>query len=408
MPQFSYMALDAGGSEIAGKLQADDMSAAALILRQRGLRVMELKQGGGPSGFLGQDNFSDWLASQRSVSNSALIFFFRQMSFMLRTGLPVAHALELAKAQLSGSRLNLTIRLMLKDIEAGQSLSSAMRKHKAVFPDMAVNLVVAGESSGDLHAIMERLAIHFDKKAALRAQMINAMIYPAVVVLAAIGVGTFMVVKIIPKFAQFLLGQGKPLPPSTQLLIDISAVVRANGLFIVGGLIVFITLVLLFYQTRTGRLWIDNILLRLPVIGSLLVTGSMAQMSWALSILLRSGVTVYDAMKITASLIGNRVYSDKLQEVSTKILEGRDIARSLSHPKIPPLVMQMIAVGESTGNLDHVLQELGVYYEKLLEIAIKRLSALIEPAMILVIGSMVGFVYYAFFQALFSLVSGGR
>jgi len=217
---------------------------------------------------------------------------------------------------------------------------------------------------------MERLAIHFDKKAALRAQMINAMIYPAVVVLAAIGVGTFMVVKIIPKFAQFLLGQGKALPPSTQMLIDISAVVRANGLLIVGGLIAFITR--------------------------------------ALSILLRSGATVYDAMKITASLIGNRVYADKLQAASVKILEGREISRSLSHPKIPPLVVQMIAVGESTGNLDHVLQELGVYYEKLLEIAIKRLSALIEPAMILVIGSMVGFVDYAFFQALFSLVSGGR
>ncbi len=239
-----------------------------------------------------------------------------------------------------------------------------MRKHKAVFPDMAVNLVVAGESSGDLGAIMERLAVHLDKKAALRAQMINAMIYPAVV--------------------------------------------RANGLFIVGGLIAFITLMLPLYQTRMGRLWIDHILLRIPVIGSLLVTGSMAQLSWALSILLLSGVTVYDAMKITASLIGNRVYSDKLQAASVKILEGREVSRSLSHRKIPPLVLQMIAVGESTGNLDNVLQELGVYYEKLLEIAIKRLSALIEPAMILVIGSMVGFVYYAFFQALFSLVSGGR
>lgn len=214
-----------------------------------------------------------------------------------------------------------------------------MRKHKAVFPDMAVNLVVAGESSGDLGAIMERLAVHFDKKAALRAQMINAMIYPAVV--------------------------------------------RANGLFIVSSLIAFITLVLPLYQTRMGRLWIDHILLR-------------------------SGVTVYDAMKITASLIGNRVYSDKLQEASVKILEGREVSRSLSHPKIPPLVAQMIAVGESTGNLDYVLQELGVYYEKLLEIAIKRLSALIEPAMILVIGSMVGFVYYALFQALFSRVSGGH
>jgi type II secretory pathway component PulF len=408
MAQFSYSALDAGGREVSGQLQADDINAAALILRQRGLRVMTLKPGRNASGFLGQENFSDWLASQRSVSNTSLIFFFRQMSFMLRTGLPVAQALELAKAQMSGSRLNLTLRLMLKDIEGGLSLSAAMRKHKAVFPDMAVNLVIAGESTGDLDAVMERLAVHLDKKAALRAQMINAMIYPTVVILAAIGVGTFMVVKIIPKFAQFLLGQGRPLPPSTQMLIDISSVVRANGLSIVSVLIACITLLLLFYRTRLGRLWIDHALLRIPVIGGLLITGSMAQMTWALSILLRSGVTVFEAMKITANLIRNRVYSDKLQETSAKILEGRDIAHSLAHPQIPPLVLQMIAVGESTGSLDSVLQELGLYYEKLLEIAIKRLSAMIEPAMILVIGGMVGFVYYAFFQALFSLVSGGR
>ncbi|WAR45178.1 type II secretion system F family protein [Methylomonas rapida] len=406
MPLFSYTALDSRGAEVTGRVQADDLATAAMMLRQRGLRLMELQAGGGRAGFLGQENFSDWLASQRSVGKAALIFFFRQMAFMLRAGLPVAQALELAQAQLADSRLNLTIRLMLKDIEAGQSLSSAMGKHKAVFPDMAVNLVVAGESSGELDAIMDRLAVHLDKKAALRAQMINAMIYPVIVILAAIGVGVFMVVKIIPKFAKFLLGKGKALPPSTQLLIDMSDYARLNGPFILGGLAALVVTVLLLYQTRPGRLWLDRILLRLPVMGNLLITGSMAQMTWALSILLRSGVTVFDSMKITANLLGNRVYSDKLMECSNKILEGWDIARSVDHPRIPPLVVQMIAVGESTGSLDNVLLELGIYYEKLLEIAIKRLSAMIEPAMILVIGSMVGFVYYAFFQALFSLVSG--
>lgn len=406
MRQFSYIALDDRGAEIAGHLQADDMDAATTILRQRGLRLLELKQGRGAGGFLGQANFSDWLASQRSVSASALIFFFRQMAFMLRAGLSVAHALELSQAQLSSPRLKLTLRLMLKDIEAGQSLSSTMRNHPVVFPDMAVNLVVAGESTGDLDEIMERLAIHLDKKAALRAQMINAMIYPSIVVLAAIVVGIFMVVSIIPKFAKFLLGKGKALPASTQMLVDISDYVRINGLWMLGSVAAFIIILLVLYQTRAGRLRIDQLLLRMPVIGDLLVTGSMAQMSWALSILLRSGVTVFDSLKITGNLLGNRVYADKLQEASSKILEGRDMAKSIDHPRIPALVTQMVAVGEGTGNLDGVLLELGIYYEKLLEIAIKRLAAMIEPAMILVIGGMVGFVYYAFFQALFSLVSG--
>jgi hypothetical protein len=146
-------------------------------------------------------------------------------------------------------------------------------------------------------------------------------------------------------------------------------------------------------------LWIDSLLLRFPVIGPLLTVGSMAQMTWALSTLLRSGVTVFDALKIVSNLINNRLYSNTLSAASTKILSGRDMASSIYHRRFPPLVLQMIAVGENTGSLDRVLQELGSYYEQLLENAIKRLSAMIEPAMILVIGSMVGFVYYAFFPS---------
>lgn len=407
MPLFSYTALTASGSELAGKQQATDINMAMRDLRERGLRVLEIKPARGQSGFLGQANFSDWLASQRSVSSSALIFFFRQMSFMLRAGLPVMQALELANVQVSSSRLKLTIRLMLKDIEAGHALSLAMKKHKDVFPKMAVNLVLAGENTGDLDAIMERLAVHLEKKAAVRAHMINAMIYPTIVVIAAIGVATFMVVKIIPKFADFLLAQGKVLPPSTQALIDISIYVRANGIFIIAAAIAFIIAIILIYQTKRGRYFIDSSVLRIPVIGAMLTTGAMAQMTWALSTLLSSGVTVYQALKVTADLMGNRVYSDKLNNASEKILTGKDMANSLQHRQIPVLVLQMIAVGERTGSLDRILQEMGAYYEQLLETAIKRLSAMIEPAMILLIGGMVGFVYYAFFQALFSLVSKG-
>ncbi|BCG62625.1 MAG: type IV pilus assembly protein PilC [Methyloprofundus sp.] len=407
MAYFSYVALNNMGTEVAGEVQADDLSAAMQSLRQRGFRVMELKEARGQQGFLGQANFSDWLASQRSVSAASMIFFFRQMAFMLAAGLSVSQALSLAQAQMTSSRLNLTLRLMQKDIESGHAMSVAMQKHKDVFPDIVVNLIVAGETTGDLGSIMERLAIHFEKRAALRAQMINAMIYPCFVVFAAIGVGVFMVVKIIPQFAKFLLGKGKALPPSTQMLIDLSDVIRADGLFIIALLIAIVIALLLFYQTRSGRLAIDMVLLRLPMMGPLQVKASMAQLSWALSILIRSGVTVFDAMKVTSQLLANRVYSDQLQVAAEKILQGQDISRSINHPQIPVLVVQMIAIGEGTGKLDEVLQELGTYYESLLSIAVKRLSAMIEPMMILVIGGMVGFVYYAFFQALFSLVGQG-
>lgn len=322
---------------------------------------------------------------------------------MLKAGLPIAEALELAKLQVTSSRLNLIVRLMLKDIHAGHALSYAMRKHGDIFPDMVVNLVIAAENTGELDVVMERMALHIEKKAALKSQTINAMIYPIVVVIAAIGVTGFMVTSIVPKFAKFLLDRGRELPPSTQFLVDVSDFVIANGLSIVGISIAVITSILIFYQTKNGRFILDSLLLKIPVIGPLLITASMAQMTWALSILLRSGITVYDSLKVVSNVLGNRVYSDHLKLASNTILTGRDMSNSLKHKAVPLLVLQMIAVGENTGSLDDVLKQLGIYYEELLENAIKRLTAMIEPALILVIGTIVGFVYYAFIQALMSI-----
>lgn len=409
MPYFSYSALDARGGETTGKLQAADTRAAAAQLRQRGLRVLQVKESsdGGDGEGLGREIDLSALAAMRSVSNQSLVFFFRQLSFMLRAGLPVMQALELSHTQVSSARLQLVIKRMLADIESGSQLSQAMARHPDVFSSLAVNLVVAGENTGELDLIVDRLATHLEKKGALRAQMINAMIYPSVVVVAAIGVATFLVVKIIPKFGQFLAAQGRALPPSTQFLIDLSAFVLANWLWILGALVAAVVALAITYRTPPGRLKLDRLMLRLPVMGKLLMTGSMAQMTWGLAMLLKSGVTVFDGLKITSNLLGNRVLSDKLKFASATILTGRDLAGSLRDPVMPVLVTQMIAVGERTGTLDHVLQELGGFYEHALETGIKRLTAMIEPALILVIGGMVGFVYYAFFQAMFQLASRG-
>jgi len=402
VPVFSYQALSRTGDELSGQMQADTSSAVAQALRNEGLRILKISERR-RSGFLGQDNFNDWLATQRSVSSDSLTFFYRQMAFMLRAGLPIVESLQLAASQISSPRLNLALRMMHRDLENGQPLSAALRKHPEVFSDIAINLVVAGESTGELDVIMERLALHLEKKTQLRKQMINAMIYPVIVVLAAIGVAVFMVVAIIPKFAQFIQGRGKRLPDSTQALIDGATYLRENGLIIIGAAIALVILIFLIYKTFRGRRWIDRVLLSVPIFGNLIIYGTMAQMNWALSILMRSGVTIFDSLKITADLLANKIFADKLKAASESVMEGRDLTSSLVHPQMPPLVTHMIAIGERTGSLDRIQQELGVYYQDLLEIAIKRLSAMIEPAMILVIGGMVGFVYYAFFQALFAL-----
>ena len=403
MAQFHYTAIDATGSERKGKLTAADKTAAAQMLQAQGLYVVSLDESG--KGLNREVDLSR-IYKYLSVPRRQLIFFFKQLAFMLRAGLPVLQALQMAETQSQG-RLRWVIIDMIRDIENGSSLSRAMERHADVFPSMAVNLMMAGENTGELDVVAQRLAAHLEKKAALRSQTINAMIYPSIVILFAIGVVIFLVWKIIPKFAQFLLGRGKRLPESTQFLIDLSAFALKNGVFILGGVLLLVIALVTYYQTASGRLLMDRLVLKVPVIGKLLLHGAMAELNWSISMMLRSGLTVYESLKIAGNVIGNRLISNRLNMAAEQILTGRDLSGSLSGKGMPLLMTQMTTVGEKTGTLDQVLHELGVFYEELLQVGIKRMSALIEPVMILVIGVIVGFVYYAFFQALFSLVSKG-
>lgn len=408
MPTFKYTAVNQHGKESKGSIQAGDSRSAIAGLRQQSLYVVEIDQGnadkeGQKGEGLSKEVDLTFLSEFRSVSTQELIFLFKQLTFMLRAGLPVLQALQLARTQVSSGRLGRVLDRMIIDIENGLPLSQALTKHPKVFPSIAANLVMAGENTGELDLVMDRLADHLEKKAALKSQTINAMFYPAIVILAAVGVFIFLVVKIIPAFAKFFAGKGRGLPPSTQFLIDLSAFFVSYGLYILGFLILVLIGLLITYSTDQGRYKLHHLLLRLPVLGKLMTVAAMAQLTWILSMMLRSGLTALDALKISAQVIRNRVISDKLSAASEQILAGKDLSGSLQHPRIPGIVTQMIAVGERTGTLDNVLEQLGNYYEERLQLGIRRLSAMMEPALILVIGGMVGFVYYAFFQALFQL-----
>lgn len=406
MPTFNYTALTQQGRETKGQIQATDARAATALLRQRALFVAEISEVVSGGTGLAREIDISFLTVWFPVSSQQLIFFFRQLTFMLRAGLPVLQSLQLSHSQVSSARLKRVIARMQADLENGMALSQALERHPDVFPPLAASLMTAGESTGELDVVMERLAEHLEKRAALRMQTINAMIYPTVVVVAAIGVFIFLVIKIIPAFAKFFANRGRGLPPSTQFLMDLSTFFLKYGLYILGALLLIGLALVIAYHTRKGRLKLHGWLLRLPVLGNLLTLSVVAQLTWALSMMLRSGLTVLESLKITARVIRNRVISDKLGSAGEQILAGRDLAGSLQHPRIPSIVTQMIAVGERTGTLDQVLQQLGNYYEERLQLGIRRLSAAIEPVLILVIGGMVGFVYYAFFQALFQLAKG--
>lgn len=407
MASFKYIALTTSGKERKGSIQAPDANAATATLREQGLFIVKISDESKAGNGLSQEFSLDSLSKYRSVSRTQLVFFFKQLSFMLRAGLPILQALQLSQTQVSSGRLKLVIGEMLVDIENGHQLSKAMEKHIDVFPTIAVNLMAAGESTGSLDSVANRLATHLEKKAALRAQTINAMIYPTVVLIVALGVVVFLVVSIIPKFAKFLLGQGKALPASTQFLIDASDFALKYGIFIAVVFAFCIISLIVAYKTPLGRLKLDAFSLKIPVVGNLLLHGIMAEFNWSISMMLRSGLTALESLRISGKVISNRLISDKLFMAADQILTGKDLASSLKHPAIPDLVIQMTSMGEKTGTLDQVLQEVGSFYEEQLQVGVKRMSAMIEPAMILIIGGIVGFVYYAFFQAMFSLVSKG-
>ena len=402
MATFTYTALDVNGKQRKGRIDGMDASAASGLLRDQGLFVVSIAEGKRVT--LEGNRVSRFISKNLSISKRDLVFFFKQLAFMLRAGLPMLHSLSISQNQFKG-RLRTVIQEMIAEIEGGSNLSTAMRKYKSdVFPPIVANMVHAGESTGAIEAVVMRLGEHLEKKIALRSQTISAMIYPVIVIFAAVAVVAFLLGVIIPKFAAFLQKRGRQLPAPTQLLIDMSNFVVNYGVYIIGSFVVMAILIGLYYATPRGKLMIDTLLLKVPVIGKLLLHGALADFCWSLSMMLRSGLTAFESLNIASKVIGNRYISDHLARAAEKIKIGKDLASSIQGKGIPDLLPQMTTVGEQTGSLDHILNELGGYYEERLETGVKRMAALIEPALILVIGVIVGFVYYAFFMALFSLV----
>ena len=402
MTFFHYAALDAQGFEQSGNIEADSQRAAAQLLRGKGLYVVTIhNEAATPNG--SNKDVLTWLREQRSVGTLDLVLFFQQMALMLRSGLPMLEALDMARTITNSGRLAAAIRRIELAVRSGGRLSEAMAAEQTIFPQLAVQLVKSAEASGEMDQILERIAEDLDRKADLKRNLITALMYPCIVVLASVGVSGFLVVGIIPKMAAFLEKKGNALPPATQNLLDLSRFFQQWGLLIVIVLAVLAVLLAFVYSRPQGRLLIDRVLLKLPKIGHSLQTASVTQLSWSLAILLKSGVTALESLKIAAELIPNKAIAGVVEATQAHILAGRDVASGLQSPLLPKLVSQLIAIGERTGTLDVVLRELGNYYQRELALQIKRLTAMIEPTLTLLIGGMVGYVYYAFFQALFGL-----
>ncbi len=399
MQNFNYVALDQQGKEQYGTIEAEDKQDVRAQLRRLGLYGLEVTHDSEVIHEKGvTSELSKFLAEIGWVSNSKKIFFFRQMSLMLKSGLALTESLDMVTS-IVGGKMGLIVRDMSGHIKGGGTFSDAISEAE-IFPNMSEHMIRSAEATGELDVVMGRVADDMERKAEMKRDMTSAMLYPAITMLIALLMGYFLVATVIPKFAKIFENSGKKLPPETQRLIDLSQFFSDYGYFVLAGVVAFFVSLSYVRSTVSGRYVTDLIVLMIPVFGKVVKVGAMSQIGWGLSMLLQSGLTLVEALKIVEKLMPNSVIALEVNKATNNVLIGRDLGSSLTSPFIDPLISQLASVGERTGGLVAIMLEAGKFYEENLKALSKTLATLVEPAAILIIGGMVMMVYIGFFKAM--------
>jgi type IV pilus assembly protein PilC len=339
------------------------------------------------------------------ITTRDLGVFTRQFATMINAGLPMVQCLDILSSQMDKPTFKKVVSEVMTDVEAGATLADALRKQKC-FSDLYVNMVEAGEAGGILDVILNRLAVYLEKVDALIKKVKGAMTYPAVVFTVCIGATVFMLLFIIPTFAQMFSDFGGELPMPTRIVMGLSDFLRANWWLLVAVAVGGFIGVKRYYKTVGGRYRIDKIMLNAPVIGPVIRKSAVARFTRTLGTLVSSGVPILNGLEITARTSGNKVVEEAVMQTRTSISEGNTIAEPLKQCGVfPPMVVQMIGVGEQTGALDEMLEKVADFYDSEVDTAVSALTSIIEPIMIVVMGGIVGGMLIAMYLPMFKLVS---
>jgi type IV pilus assembly protein PilC len=403
MAIFLWEGKTAQGRVLKGELEASNLEAVFAILRDRRIRPIPNRireKGRGWDAEIKIPGFGEKLKARD------LSVFTRQFATMIDAGLTIVQCLDIQTQQSESKVLRNTLHAIKQDVEGGSTLAEALRKHPKIFDDLYVNMVQAGEAGGVLNAILNRIALFIEKANKLKKKVKGAMIYPCTIIVVAVVVVAILLIFVIPVFAELYGSMGKALPAPTQITINISNWVRANCLYMIFVLVGIIVGIRFYYQTENGRMNIDRLLLRLPVVGDLLRKVAVARFSQNMAILLSSGVPILDGLAITARTAGNRVIEKAIMDSRVSISQGRTVAEPLRESKIfPPMVCQMVAVGEHTGGLDNMLRKVAELYEDEVDDAVANLTALMEPMIMVVLGVILGGLVISMYLPIFQLGS---
>jgi len=397
MPAFVWKGKNRDGKAVSGEQSADTKEAVMAVLRRQQILVSSVKEKGKA---VALPKFSG------SVPAKDLAVFTRQFSVMIDAGLPLVQCLEILGNQQENKTFAKILQHTRMDVESGSTLADAMRKHPKAFDELFVNMIAAGEAGGILDTILKRLAVYIEKAVTLRGQVKGAMVYPVAVIGIAAIVITVILWKVIPTFAAMFEGLGAQLPLPTRIVIAMSNwLVRLLPFLVVFG-VAGVFLFKRYYSTHGGKRVVDRIILKLPVLGILMQKIAVARFCRTLATLISSGVPILDGLEITARTAGNSIIEDAIMSVRKGVEGGLTLAQPLKESGVfPNMVVQMIGVGEQTGALDAMLSKIADFYEEEVDQAVANLLTLMEPVMILFLGTTVGGIVISMYLPLFDLIS---
>jgi len=406
MPVFAYEGQTSSGESRKGEIEAKDDSAARKKLRQMQINPTKLKKkGGGLNMDLGDIPIPAFL--KPGVKTKDLVIFTRQFATMIDSGLPLVQCLEIQSQQAPNPTFRDELKVIKEAVESGSTFADALRKFPNTFDDLFQNLVAAGEVGGILDTILNRLATHLEKADRLKRQVKGAMTYPTVVSVVGVACMVLLLVKVIPTFETMFAEMGATLPAPTQFMVSLSRWLRANGLYVLGGMVAAFFALRYAYKSSQGRVFFDRVFLKIPVFGDLITKSSTARFTRTLGTMVSSGVPILDALDICGKTSGNRVIEDAISTARDAIAEGRTIAEPLMATKVfPDMVCQMISVGEATGALDVMLNKIADFYEEEVDQAVDNLTAMIEPIIMVVLGGGAGSFVISMYLPIFSMAAG--
>jgi type IV pilus assembly protein PilC len=398
MPIYKWEGKTAKGAIKKGEMEAPSEAAIRIHLRQQNIVPTKVLTKG--------KEFKISLPFKKKVNQRSIAVFTRQLATMIDAGLPLVQSLEILSQQQESKAFKNIIREIREDVEGGSTFAGALKKHPLTFNELYTNLVVAGEEGGILDNILNRLANYIEKTEALKKKVKSALIYPATIIGVAVIVVMILMIFVIPVFETMFKSAGQTLPLPTLIVLTISKLIKKYVVILIPALILLFYMAKKYYQTQNGRAVLDRLLLKLPVFGALFKKIAVARFSRTLGTLVSSGVPILDGLTIVSRTSGNRTIEIAILNARTSIREGETIAEPLGRSGIfPPMVIQMISVGESTGALDSMLSKIADFYEEEVDMAVANLTSLLEPFLMIFLGVVIGGVVISMYLPIFNMAS---